>query len=255
MKIVYFNYLYDMKESSVGAAVHVKELERALEKCGHQIKTYDLNRFTSVEASVKSKFRNILKNKFYRYFNQLNSFLSNGRYFIKEWKIISSEKPDIVLMRYNLLNFSLSIVALIKRVPYVLEVNAQMAYESRCFARNIVQLPFIPEFVEKINLLLAKKIVVVSGELKKFYLNWNIPKKKITVVPNGADEQRFHPQISSKNILSRFKLDKKIVIGFIGSFHYWHGVENLSRFIKVTLSNFDNAVFLLVGIKYRIRIK
>jgi hypothetical protein len=115
MKIIYLNYLYDMKESSVGASVHVKELEKALKECKHEVKTFNLMQFTSEEASVKSNTRYILKKKFGRYLNQINNLIANGKYFFKEWKIVSEERPDIILVRYQFLHF-------------VLEVNAPIAY-------------------------------------------------------------------------------------------------------------------------------
>ncbi len=236
-----------MKRSSAGAAVHVMELEKGLKQCGHDVKVYYLNRFTSVEDSVKSKLRNFFKKKLWRYLNQINGLLANGRYFVKEWKILSREQPDIVLVRYNLLNFSLPVVALFKKVPFVLEVNAPMVYESRKFVRQVISLPFIPNILERLNLVLANKVIVVSQELKDYYLNWHIPSRKIVVVPNGVDEKKFHPEISSKAIRSRYGLGNKIVVGFIGTFHYWHGLDNLLRLIKIILSQFNNVAFLLVG--------
>ncbi len=236
-----------MKRSSAGAAVHVRELEKGLKQCGHSVKVYYLNRFTSVEESVRSRLRSFLKKKLGRYLNQINGLLANGRYFVKEWKILSLERPEVVLVRYNLLNFSLPIVSFIRKVPFLLEVNAPMAYESRKFARQVIQLPFIPEVLERLNLVLANKVIVVSQELKDYYLNWHIPSEKIVVVPNGVDERKFHPEISSEAIRSRYELKNKIVIGFIGTFHYWHGLDNLLQLIEITLSRFNNTAFLLVG--------
>lgn len=247
MKIVYINYLYDMEGCSVGAAVHVKELEKSLRACGHQVKVHYLNRFSNVDASVKSKTRGFFKKKLWRYLNQINCLFANRRYFFKEYKILSQERPDVVLVRYNFLNFSLALVARLKKIPFVLEVNAPMAYENRKFVNHPVQLPIIPEALEKLNLRLASKVVVVSQELKNYYLNWNIPAGKIAVVINGVDEKKFHPATISKTVLSDFRLEHKTVIGFIGSFHFWHGLENLMRFIDETLSEFSEVAFLLVG--------
>jgi len=247
MKIVYLNYLFDLNESSVGAAVHVKELEKALRECRHRVKTYYLNRFTSVEASIESKFRAYLKKRFGKYVNQINGLKANGRYFVKEWKIICQERPDVVLVRYNFLNFTAGLVARLKRVPFVLEVNAPMAYESRRFGDLAIRLPLIPELLERLNLLLADRVIVVSKKLKDFYVRWHIPARKIRVIPNGVDARKFHPGVSAKPVVSKYRLKGKVILGFVGSFHYWHGVENLIEFITTTLSRYDNVAFLLVG--------
>ena len=247
MKVAYFNYLYDMKHSSVGAAVHVRELENGLKAQGHEVNTHYMNRFTSVEASVESPMRGYLKKKLWRYLNQFNALLSNARYFVKEWRILSKEKPDAILERYNFLNVSLVFAARVKKIPLVLEVNSPMAYENKKFSNHAVRLPFFPEYLEKINLQLADKVYVVSSELKEYYIKRGIASEKIHVVPNGADEKRIHPDVDTKHITEKFYLNNKIVIGFVGSFHYWHGVDNLSQFIKMILLKYENVSFLLVG--------
>ena len=50
MKILYVNYLYDIKKSSVGAAVHVQELAKALKTFNYNVKVYFINRFTVENA-------------------------------------------------------------------------------------------------------------------------------------------------------------------------------------------------------------
>ncbi len=247
MKIVYFNYLYDLQESSVGAAVHFRELARALEEQGHDVRPYFLNQFTSVAASVKSPVRGFLKRKLWRYLNQVNALVSNFRYFKKEWRILSAEKPDVVLVRYNLLNFSFILAARLKKIPVVLEVNAPMAYESRQYASYAVRIPWLPEFIERKLLQWSDRVIVVSRELQQYYERWRIPAAKMIVVPNGVDERRFQPEGMSQEIRNRYALQQQVVVGFVGSFHFWHGLENLIHFIKLTLARFDGVKFLLVG--------
>lgn len=247
MKVAYFNYLYDMEHSSVGAAVHVRELAKGLEAQGHDVSTHYMNRFTSVESSVESPMRGFLKKKLWRYLNQINALLSNASYFRKEWRILSQEKPDAILERYNFLNVSLVLAARLKKIPLVLEVNSPMAYENKKFSDHAVRLPFFPAYLEKINLQLADKIYVVSSELKEYYKNRGIDSTKMQVVPNGADEKRINPDINSDGIVGKFNLQDKLVIGFVGSFHYWHGMENLLKFIQTILSKHEHVTFLLVG--------
>jgi len=111
-----------------------------------------------------------------------------------------------------------------------------------------LRLPLFPELVERLNLRLADSIVVVSRELQNFYMKrWNIPRERIFVVPNGVDETRFYPGLSPNKVLSKYNLRGKIVLGFIGSFHYWHGVYNLFEFLRWTLNQYKDVVFLLVG--------
>ena len=247
MKIGYFNYLYDIKKSSVGASVHVEQLANALRNSGDEVDVYYLNRFTSVEASVQSSYRGFLKKKLWRYLNQVNALVSNLSYFVKEWKIISKNKPDVILLRYNFLNVSLPLIAWLKRIPLILEVNAPMAYENKKFSDHAVKLPLIPEFIEWLNITISRRVIVVSSQLKEYYKKWSVSKEKIVVIPNGADSIKFHPRTDGSKIISQFDLKGKIVLGFIGSFHYWHGLENLEGFIKSVILEYRNSAFLLVG--------
>jgi glycosyltransferase involved in cell wall biosynthesis len=248
MKILYINYLYDLTESSVGASVHVNELARSIEKFGHNIEVYYLNQYNNETTdSVKYRIRSLLKSKLGRYLNQINALLANIKYFIKEWKIVCRERPDVLLVRYTFLNFSIALIAIIKKIPFILEVNAPIAYESRKFANQIIKLPFIPEFLEKFNLLFANEIIVVSEELKKYYMKWNVSEKKIHVIPNGVDDKLFTPDNNADRINSQYNLKGKTVFGFVGSFHYWHGVENLIWLIKTIWMRYKDTTFLLIG--------
>ena len=73
-----------------------------------------------------------------------------------------------------------------------------------------------------------------------------MPEHKISVIHNGVDVHRFQPGLSG--VASGPDLSRKgPVIGFVGSFHYWHGISELSGIMEEILSRFPEASFLLVG--------
>ncbi|MFQ5484573.1 MAG: glycosyltransferase family 4 protein, partial [Desulfobacterales bacterium] len=71
--------------------------------------------------------------------------------------------------------------------------------------------------------------------------------EKLQVISNGADLDRFNPQIDKQRVIKKHKLQGSVVVGFVGSFHYWHGVENLTKLIEGTLASQPNSRFLMVG--------
>ena len=247
MRIAYINYLFDTKESSVGASVHVRELARAMRELGEHVDVHHLNPRETGGGSLKARIRSAVKTKLRRYLAQVKAISMNLRTGLAEWKIVSGTHPDAILVRFNLFNISSVIVARFRRIPIVLEVNAPMAYESRTFNKEIFHLPFLPEFFEWLNFRLADRLIVVSEELGKYYRDRNISPEKITVIPNGVDEKKFIPLPRSGSIRKQLGIEQQTIIGFIGSFHYWHGVENLLIFIRSTLQQFKDVVFLLVG--------
>lgn len=247
MKILYVNYLYDIKLSSVGAAVHVEELAKALRKLNNVVNVFFLNRFTGVEDSVRKPVRKVLKKYLSTYLGSVNSLISNVFYFIKEWKLLIDEKPEILLVRYNIFNFSIAIVAKILRIPFILEINAPMAYEKKMFGKSAVKLSSIGWLFERLMINYADILYVVSNQLKEFYIERNVPSWKIHVIFNGVDEKKINISYSSNKISAEYDLQDRKVLGFVGSFHYWHGVEQLQSFIMKILSRYDNTAFLMVG--------
>jgi len=245
MKVVYINYLYDIRESSVGAAVHVESLAGGLRRLGHDVKTCYLNPYVGTVSSGKTSLRSSLKDKLSRYLNQINTLISNLYYLKKEYEIIKREKPDVIIARYSLFIMSAALIAAWKKIPYILEVNAPIAYESRRFASSVFDLPLIPEVSEKMHLNLADRIFVVSNPLKDYYRSWKIPPSKMTVVHNGVDIDRFQ-SVTNSDTGSRFDSTGP-VIGFVGSFHYWHGISELAQVMESILERYDKANFLLIG--------
>ncbi len=247
LKIVYLNYLYDPHDSSVGAAVHVREFVRAAEETGAQVKSFDMNKFTLNGGAQPSPTRSWLKKKLSRYLNEPNALLSNIGYFFRELKIVARENPDALLVRYNLLNVSAALIARLKRIPMILEVNAPMALENRKFNRRVWHLPWIPEWIERINLRLAERVITVSKILKDHFVQAGVNPRKIHVVPNGVNVEAFHPHVDGRVLRQQLGFEDAVVIGFVGSFHYWHGVEQLEDFVKHLAQKYQSVRFLFVG--------
>ncbi len=247
MNVLYINYLFDKKYSSVGAAVHVAEFTKAARDCGLNIKSCDVNKFSGEEQAAQSKVRAWLKTRLSRYVGQLNALLSNLGYFRREWQLVNAEKPDALLVRYNLLNFSAPLIAKLKRLPLVLEVNSPMALENREFNSRTYNLPLVPEWAEKLNLRMATRVYTVSEALKEYFVKNGIDEKKISVVPNGVNIDMFRPDVPAAAVRERYNLSRKVVVGFVGSFHYWHGVEYFPEYVRELAQKHDNVHFLFVG--------
>jgi glycosyltransferase involved in cell wall biosynthesis len=93
----------------------------------------------------------------------------------------------------------------------------------------------------------ASTVYVVSNQLKNYYVERNVSANKLHVISNGVDEKKINPCISSERIKMKYNLQGNKVFGFVGSFHYWHGVEQLQSLLLDILLNYDNTMFLMVG--------
>lgn len=107
----------------------------------------------------------------------------------------------------------------------------------------------LTEMLEKIMLNQASLIVVVSEVLKKELINKNYDQEKIKVIPNGVDLSIFKPKSSDK-LKEKLKIKNNIVVGFSGTFGFWHGIDVLEKAIKLINKSNIECYFLMIGDGY-----
>lgn len=249
MKIVYFNYLYDLYGASLGSTIKGIKLMEALQQCGHEVKIFwrKDQHDNNGAANGKLPARRFLKTHLDRFLHEPNQLFSNVRYLREEHRILMAERPDLIIARLDV--YMLSAVLLAKRLnlPLVLEVDSPEVYEFRKFNTRYWRLPFLLETIEAYNIRQAGACITVSRKIAEFYQKRNVVNCPMHVVSNGADLSKFNPEISGADIRAQYGLADAIVIGFIGSFHFWHGIENLITLIRTALAQEARVKFLLVG--------
>ena len=136
------------------------------------------------------------------------------------------------------------------QVRFVLEYNGSEEW----IARHWDPSRFMPwlKLCERASLRAASLIVVVSEPLREELLQQGVPSERILVNPNAVDPAVFHPGCGGQKIREQFGWEPKhILVGFLGTFAYWHGVEVFAEAIRQVLDNGDSRDetlrFLLVG--------
>lgn len=90
-------------------------------------------------------------------------------------------------------------------------------------------------------------VAVLCNGLKNDLIGRGIAAEKITPVFNGVDVDDFRPCVPDPEYLRKWGLDGKCVIGFLGSFYRYEGLDLLIRaFARVAAERAD-AVLLLAG--------
>ncbi|BBO87714.1 glycosyl transferase family 1 [Desulfosarcina ovata subsp. ovata] len=168
----------------------------------------------------------------------------------EQWIVLRREQPDVVIMR-SCRYLSLVWLCRLLRIPIVLEVNAPM------WERNLHPTGerFRPMtfwcWLEARLFALADRVNVVSQPLNDYYYRYGLAPNRLTVVANGVDICSFSPTRSGSAVRTRFNLEDKIVIGFIGSFAPWHGLDfllrSLDRWAVDNPDQKDRMALLLVG--------
>ncbi len=161
-------------------------------------------------------------------FRELPSLALNPHATAAADRVLAGRALSFVYHRYCVNTFAAVQLALARRVPLVLEYNGSEVWVSRHWGKRLAY-EGLTERIERLNLLAADLIVVVSRALADELAGRGISRDKILINPNGVDPERYSPMIDGSSVRARHGLDGNTIVGFIGTFGPWHGAEQLAR--------------------------
>lgn len=176
-------------------------------------------------------------------FFELFEFVYNLYCCVSLRRAIRSFGPDVIYDRYALFNFSPVFLARRHCLKLVLEVNdATIITRSRpLFFKGLARL------IEKKVLRDAFFIVTVSEHFKSLLVSGHdIAPGKIIVLPNAVDPARFVAHREG-DLRRRLGLENRFVIGVVGAFVPWHGLDFLVDSLVDFLHCQKDVRVLLVG--------
>jgi glycosyltransferase involved in cell wall biosynthesis len=158
---------------------------------------------------------------------------------------IENEPADFIYQRYARFSWAGVAAALHAKRPLFLEYNGSEVWVGRHWDR-VDKLDLLARY-ERLNLNAAARIFVVSEVERQNLLKAGIEPERIIVNPNGVDVDKFKPGSGGDQARSELGLTPdEIVVGFIGTFGPWHGVEVLAQ--AITQIPTDSPLrFLLIG--------
>jgi glycosyltransferase involved in cell wall biosynthesis len=154
-------------------------------------------------------------------------------------------RVDVIYERYSLFNFTGVAVARLFRVPIVLEVNSPFALEQK--RDGHIRTFRFAQWTERVICNSATLVVAVSGPLKRILADAGVASSKLVVMPNGVNLDHFQVRTHSDGLRSSLGLQDKVVIGFIGWFRDWHGLDFLLKAFHQSGPMRDRAALLLIG--------
>ncbi|MEP2101281.1 MAG: TIGR04063 family PEP-CTERM/XrtA system glycosyltransferase [Parasphingorhabdus sp.] len=94
----------------------------------------------------------------------------------------------------------------------------------------------------------ADAVAVICEGLKADLVTRGVAKEKITVSPNGVDLRLFgNPPAPDEQLRTEMDLNGKSVLGFIGSFYDYEGIDDLIAAMPMLHESCPEAHLLLVG--------
>jgi glycosyltransferase involved in cell wall biosynthesis len=179
------------------------------------------------------------------FFDELQLMDYHFRVIKKLKRCFKGNSIGLIYQRHSIFNASGVVLASIFKIPLILEVNNSEVWAKKNWSRLFFEKLAIK--IEVFALQNADVIGVVSEVTKDQIKDLCGDENKIIVNPNGVDPDKFSPEIDGNKIRKRLNLDNYFVVGFIGTFTRWHGVETLfDAAIKVIEKN-DRIKFLLIG--------
>lgn len=184
-------------------------------------------------------------NSFLDFFDELQLMDYHFRVIERIKKCFKDNSVDLIYQRHSIFNASGVILSSIFNIPLILEVNNSEVWAKKNWSRLFFEKLAIK--IEKFALQNADVIGVVSEVTKEQIKDLCGNENKIVFNPNGVNPEKFSPEIDGTHIRKELNLESNFVVGFIGTFTRWHGVETLfDAAVKVIEKN-ENVKFLLIG--------
>ena len=165
-------------------------------------------------------------------------------------QILVIEKPDIIHAHSPVLNVIPAWIAgKIFRLPVVYELRAywedagvdQATYKKTSIKYKTVQ------FLETYACKLAGQVAVLCNGIRQDMAARGVDLNKMTPVFNGINPENLKPTSADSELMTRWGLKDKKIIGFIGSFYRYEGLDLLIKAFAIIAGHYPDLVLLLVG--------
>lgn len=224
MRIVY----HHRTRSTDAQRIHIQEIVRAFEQLGHEVEVVSLVPLDAAQDDAKRDagdpgWKKLVRRIPFAYEAAQLAYNLVGIPMVL-WHVLK-RKTDFVYERYALFNFTGAIAARLCGIPLVLEVNSPFALEQS--RDGDIRSVRFAAWTESLICRMAIHVIVVSTPLARLMISAGIPAAKIEVMPNGVSLDKFRPGASPTSLRNRLGIGNDVVIGFVGWFRNWHGLELL----------------------------
>jgi glycosyltransferase involved in cell wall biosynthesis len=249
-----------------GGSIHVRSFVRALAGLGHEVTAIGtkvsspesfraLTGATVLGASLTPRNRALLRaiktgNRFLGRSpgcgrNLVRAF-HNAEFFRVADQCAGRRLPSFIYERYSLWGTAGQRLARKYSIPLVLEVNSPLAYEEQKYREGSGS-PSLARWAERRIWRGADLLIAVSQALLSHFEKAGVKTENVRVLPNAVDTSLFRTELEDASLRSQLNLDGRFVVGFVGSFKVWHGVDFLFKAFARLFREDTACHLLLVG--------
>jgi glycosyltransferase involved in cell wall biosynthesis len=241
--------LYHHRTRSTDAQrIHIQEIVKAFEALGHEVEMVSLVPIDAGQNDAQRDAGDAWWKKMVRRIPFSYDLVQLGYNVVGLPMILAAclrKRADFIYERYSLLNFAGVLAARICRIPLILEVNSPFALEQ--MRDGEIRLRGLANWSERTICNIATHTIVVSTPLKRILEQAGVRAEKIEVMSNGVCLEHFQSQSASEELRRKLGLAGQTVVGFVGWFRKWHGLELLlEAFHRAGLAK-QNVKVLMIG--------
>ena len=242
MRILY----HHRTQAEDAQGIHIAEMVNAFRELGHKVEMVSLVE-SDQGAGGKGESRTWAKIMSFApdWFYEVMGLGYNVYGFYRLARTARRFKPDLIYERYSLNTFCGVWISRLFRIPIALEVNAPLYYEQQKLGK--LTFKSFARFSEKWICSHASLTIVVTAVMKEMLIKEGIPAEKMVVMHNGINPARISKNVSPENVRQKYHLTDSIVIGFVGWFRKWHGLEMLLEAVNNAGLSEKGVKLLLVG--------
>jgi glycosyltransferase involved in cell wall biosynthesis len=169
------------------------------------------------------------------------------------WLALRAPRPDVVFATSTPLTVAIPglIAAKLRRVPFVFEVRdlwPEAAIQMSALRRG--GLPArLAKWLERAAYRAASQVVALSPGMADGVIAEGVPVSRVHVVPNSSDVDLFTPGDKDPELVERFRLGGRFVVGYAGAIGPTNALEQQLPGAARELSarGLDDIAFLVVG--------
>jgi glycosyltransferase involved in cell wall biosynthesis len=241
--------LYHFRTRGTGAeAVHISGIVRAFEKLGHRVilssptgidprKSAGASPFRAASSSGGGTGR--LKRFLPRGLFELAEMVYNLPAFLRNLRLAGRQHCGLIYERHAFFLFSTALVAKLRRLPLVVEVN-ELVGDPRVRAQPLFSA--LARWTDRFVFRRAQLVVTVSPHLKRRVLRYGVPEERILLLPNAVSEE----ELAMPSEPAPFALEPgHFKLGFAGWLVEWHRLNFIIQALAVP--EFSNVLLVLIG--------
>ena len=249
MKILYLRTDFWFGLQAGGSVGHVAGVVKGFHQLGHQVQIFSTDTLPGIPPDVApvKVVKPWLPLRLPK-IRLLGPLVYNLQLLSAIRRNLPNFQPDFIYQRHSNFNCVGALLARHLKSPLILEVNGLIVHWAREERSTwLLLLAPLARLIEQFAFQHTTLFVAVSKVVRDQLVAEGVQPEYILVNPNGVDPDIFHPDKCASTLRESLKLNDKIVVGFIGTFGHWHGIEVLAQAIPQAVKANPKLHFLLIG--------